>query len=105
MLQCDNNIRHLSQLVAEFSHAIDGPQPRREAIMQAGQKVRFKAASPLSLRFNIPREAQGAVLCRYRLLRGENSVHRLDVQFGPQLVVWGAPDDQFETVEEETSQS
>lgn len=69
--------------------------------MHAGQKVRFKAASPLSLQLKIPREAQGAILCRYRLLRGEPSAHRLDVRFGPELVVWGAPDDQFETVEEE----
>jgi len=78
-------------------------QPPREAIMQAGQKVRFKAASPLSLKFNIPREAQGAVLCRYRLLRGGNAAHRLDVQFGPQLVVWGAPDDQFEMIEDDAT--
>ena len=69
--------------------------------MQAGQKVRFKAASPLSIELKIPREAQGAVLCRYRLLRGDNDAHRLDVRFGPTLVVWGAPDDQFETVEDE----
>ena len=72
--------------------------------MHAGQKVRFKAASPLSLQLKIPREAQGAVLCRYRLLRGETEAHRLDVRFGPQLVVWGAPDDQFETVDDETAQ-
>ncbi|WP_294534375.1 hypothetical protein [uncultured Rhodoblastus sp.] len=69
--------------------------------MQAGQKVRFKEASPLSLDLKIPREAQGAVLCHYRLLRGDNDAHRLDVRFGPQLVVWGAPVDQFETIEEE----
>ena len=68
--------------------------------MQTGQKVRFKAASPLSVDFKIPRDAQGAVLCSYQLLRGENKTHRLDVRFGPQLVIWGAPDDQFETVEE-----
>ncbi len=71
--------------------------------MHTGQKVRFKAASPLSLQLNIPREAQGAVLCRYRLLRGENQAHRLDVRFGPQLVVWGAPDDQFEAIDDETT--
>jgi hypothetical protein len=71
--------------------------------METGQKVRFKEASPLSLELKIPRGAQGAVLCRYRLLRGENKAHRLDVRFGPQLVVWGAPDDQFETVEEESA--
>ncbi len=70
--------------------------------MHVVEKVRFKAASPLSLKLNIPRGAHGSVLCRYRLLReSDASNQRLDVQFGPQLVVWGAPDDQFETVDDE----
>jgi hypothetical protein len=63
------------------------------------EKVRFKAASPLSRKLNIPRDAQGNVICRYRLLRGGPG-EKLDVQFGPHLVVWGAPDDQFEKVED-----
>lgn len=71
--------------------------------MQTGQKVRIKAASPLSLELKIPRGAEGAVLCSYRLLRGANKIHRLDVSFGPELVIWGAPDDQFETVEDEAA--
>ena len=65
------------------------------------EKVRFKAASPLSRQLKIPRDAQGAVICRYRLLRG-GAGEKLDVQFGPHLVVWGAPDDQFEKIEDET---
>lgn len=71
--------------------------------MQTMQKVRFKAASPLSRELRIPVEAQGAVICRYRLLRGASSGHKLDVRFGPDLVVWGAPDDQFEPVEDKTA--
>jgi hypothetical protein len=71
--------------------------------MQAGQKVRFKSTSSLCQELKIPREAQGAVLCRYRLLRSESEAHRLDVRFGPTLVVWGAPDDQFETIEDEAA--
>jgi hypothetical protein len=71
-----------------------------EELVQAGQKVRFKPNSPLGSQLKIPRDAQGAVLCRYRLLRGKSSAHRLDVRFSPELVVWGVPDDQFETVEE-----
>jgi len=35
------------------------------------------------------------------LLRG-GAGDKLDVQFGPHLVVWGAPDDQFEKIEDET---
>jgi hypothetical protein len=78
-------------------------QTRGEALMHAGQKVRLKSSSPLGSQLKIPREAQGAVLCRYRLLRGATHAHRLDVRFGPELVVWGAPDDQFEMVEEDKS--
>lgn len=72
--------------------------------MNAGEKVRIKPASPLGMRLNLPINAEGSVLCRYRLLRGhEASPQRLDVRFGPHLVLWGAPDDQFETVREEAN--
>ena len=71
--------------------------------MHAGQKVRLKAASPLNQRLNLPADALGAVLCSYQLLRGNSSAHRVDVRFGPELVVWGAPDDQFEAVEDDVA--
>lgn len=72
--------------------------------MQAGQKVRFKAASPLLQRLSLPPDAQGAVLCAYQLLRGAGTdSRRVDVRFGPGLIVWGAPDDQFETVEDDVA--
>lgn len=75
---------------------------RKEFVMHAGQKVRLKAASPLLRRFNLPPNALGAVLCSYRLLRGASTTtRRIDVRFGPELVVWGAPDDQFEAVEDD----
>ncbi len=102
MLQCGNKMIDVNWSWKRATRRMDR-QLGRETIMHAGQKVRFKAASPLSFQLNIPRDAQGAVLCRYRLLRGESSAHRLDVRFGPQLVVWGAPDDQFEPVEDEPS--
>lgn len=70
--------------------------------MYAGQKVRLKAASPLLRRLNIPPNALGAVLCSYQLLRRVGAAtRRLDVRFGPGLIVWGAPDDQFEAVEDD----
>lgn len=69
--------------------------------MRAGQKVRLKPTSPLKQRLNLPSEALGAVLCSYQLLRGVDGARRLDVRFAPGLVVWGAPDDQFEAVEDE----
>jgi hypothetical protein len=71
--------------------------------MHAGQKVRLKAASPLKQRLNLPADAMGAVMCSYRLLRGASGHYRVDVRFGPELVVWGAPDDQFETVEDDVA--
>ncbi len=77
-----------------------GNEIRKEAMMRAGQKVRLKAASPLKQRLDLPPGALGAVICSYRLLRASDATHRLDVQFGPQLVVWGVPDDQFEAVDD-----
>jgi hypothetical protein len=72
--------------------------------MIAGQKVRLKAASPLKQRLNLPPEALGAVLCSYGLLRPTGSAtRRVDVSFGPSLVVWGVPDDQFEMVGDEAA--
>jgi hypothetical protein len=72
--------------------------------MHAGQKVRLKAASPLKHRLNLPPEALGAVLCSYGLLRQSGSAtRRIDVSFGPSLVVWGVPDDQFEAVEDDVA--
>ena len=72
-----------------------------ELTMRAGQKVRLKATSPLMERLDLPAEALGAVICCYQLLRGVGGAPRVDVRFGPGLVVWGAPGDQFETVEDE----
>jgi hypothetical protein len=89
--------------MSAFHRAGFGPR-FEEASMRAQQKVRFKPASPLGRSLKIPREAEGSVLCRYRLLRGDDKTpQQLDVRFGPHLVVWGAPDDQFETVGEEAN--
>jgi hypothetical protein len=68
--------------------------------MTTVEKVRLKTASPYARRLNLPNGAEGAVLCRYRLLRGGASAQRLDVQFGPELFVWGAPADAFEAASE-----
>jgi hypothetical protein len=71
--------------------------------VRVGQKVRLKAASPLKKRLNLPPEALGAVLCSYRLLRAAARSEMLDVRFSPEVVVWGAPDDQFEPVDDEAA--
>ena len=45
--------------------------------------------------------AEGVVLCRYSLVaRGRENDVRLDVHFGPGVVVWGAPVAAFEEVAE-----
>jgi hypothetical protein len=68
--------------------------------MNAGQKVRVRPTSRFATRWKIPRDAQGTVLCRYRLLKdGDSAPDRLDVRFGQNIVLWGAPDEAFEAVE------
>jgi hypothetical protein len=69
--------------------------------MTTGEKVRLNTASPFARRLGLPREAVGAVICRYHLLRGGASAQRMDVQFGPRLFVWGAPADAFEPATKE----
>jgi hypothetical protein len=72
--------------------------------MITGEKVRLRTASPFARRLNLPNGAEGAVLCRYRLLRG-GGAQRLDVQFGPELFVWGAPAEAFEPAASEKASS
>ena len=67
--------------------------------MKAGQKVRVKPTSRFKDMLDISPDAQGTILCSYRLLReGWVAPERLDVRFGPRLVVWGAPEVEFEIV-------
>jgi hypothetical protein len=103
MLQRGNRIDFYQSLLAQ-SGSIELDYVRKENVMRAGQKVRLKAASPLKQQLNLPPEALGAVLCSYGLLRATGVTrHRLDVRFGPGLVIWGVPDDQFETVDEDAA--
>jgi hypothetical protein len=103
MLQRGNRIDFHQSLLAQ-SGSIELDYVRKEKVMRAGQKVRLKAASPLKQQLNLPSEALGAVLCSYGLLRATGVTRRrLDVRFGPGLVIWGVPDDQFETVEEDAA--
>jgi hypothetical protein len=77
-----------------------------EAITNAGQKVRVRPASPVARGWKIPNEAEGTVLCRYRLLNSRTgAAERLDVRFSPRLVIWGAPAVEFEAIGEIAPQS
>jgi hypothetical protein len=79
---------------------------REEAIVQDKQRIRLKPTSPAAREWNVPPGAEGTVLCRYRIL-GANSAaaDRLDVRFGPRLVVWGAPAAEFEAITQPTLKS
>jgi hypothetical protein len=70
-----------------------------EAIMNVGQKVRVRPASRVARDWKIPRDAQGTVICKYRLLKESQAApDRLDVRFSPRIVVWGAPEEAFEEI-------
>jgi hypothetical protein len=69
--------------------------------MFVGQRIRLRRSSRLASEFDIPQEAEGTLICEYRVLaRNFVTPDRLDVRFGPQLVVWGAPATEFEEVAE-----
>jgi hypothetical protein len=78
-----------------------------EANMQKGERIRLRPASPGAREWRLPHEAEGTVLCRYRVFAGRpGASDRVDVCFSPETVVWGAPAAEFEPVAEgpETSQ-
>jgi hypothetical protein len=69
--------------------------------MRVGQKVRISSTSRVARQWNIPRDAQGIVTCRYRVLNERATApDRLDVRFSSKLVVWGAPEEVFEPMRE-----
>ena len=69
--------------------------------MNPGQKVICRPSSRVAREWQIPREAFGTLICRYRILR-ENSAKpdRMDVRFDGRLIVWGAPAIEFEAIDE-----
>jgi hypothetical protein len=69
------------------------------AIVTTTQRIRLRPSSPLAREWNIPPDAEGTVICRYRILaRRSLDADRLDVRFGPRTVVWGAPAVEFEAI-------
>ena len=70
--------------------------------MHAGRKVRVRPDSPVARELGIPPDAQGTVICRYRILKdSQTAPDRLDVRFSPQLIVWGASEREFEVIAEQ----
>ena len=67
--------------------------------MTIGQRVRFKSTSGAARYWKIPHDAQGTVMCSYRLLANNRAApDRLDVRFTPQLVIWGGGAEDFEEI-------
>ena len=72
--------------------------PTTKATMKVGQRVRFKSTSAARY-WKIPQDAQGTVMCSYRLLTSNRArADRLDVRFTPQLVIWGGAAEDFEEI-------
>jgi hypothetical protein len=77
-----------------------------EANMQKGERIRLRPASPGAREWRVPHEAEGTVLCRYRVFAGRpGASDRVDVCFSPETVIWGAPAAEFELVPEGSESS
>jgi hypothetical protein len=69
--------------------------------VRIGQRIRFRPSSRAAREWRIAPEAEGTILCRYRILSGDPvASDRLDVRFSPKMVIWGAPANEFEVISE-----
>ncbi len=69
------------------------------ATMKVGQRVRFKSTSAAARYWKIPPDAQGTVMCSYRLPASNPArAERLDVRFTSQIVIWGGAAAEFEEI-------
>ena len=69
------------------------------AELMTGERVRLKATSTIQSFWRIPQEAEGIVICGYRILSGNSrSPERVDVPFGACTVLWGKPREEFELI-------
>ena len=67
--------------------------------MRKGQRIRLRHASLAAREWGIPPEAEGTVLCEYRVLADRTGAgERVDVRFNSKVIVWGAPAREFEPV-------
>ena len=67
--------------------------------MRNEPRIRLKSSSPAAREWQVPPGAEGTVLCRYRILSPRPlAPERVDVRFGPRVVIWGAPAAEFEDV-------
>ncbi len=69
--------------------------------MRKGERIRCRQPSLAEREWGVPGDAEGTVLCQYRLLSNRmGAEERVDVRFGASRVVWGAPAKEFVPVSE-----
>ena len=67
--------------------------------MKTGQKVRIRSNRKIAAASTIPQDAEGVVLCAYRLLSDlQTHTERVDVDFSPYGMLWGQPAAAFESL-------
>ncbi|NDA46863.1 MAG: hypothetical protein EBY21_06215 [Alphaproteobacteria bacterium] len=67
--------------------------------MKTGQKVRLRSNTKIAAASAIPQDAEGVVLCAYRLLSDrQTNMERLDVDFSSYGMLWGQPAAAFESL-------
>ncbi len=73
--------------------------PVKEASVRKGQRIRLRHASLAAREWGIPPDAEGTVLCEYRVLADRTGMsERVDVRFNSKRIVWGAPAREFEPI-------
>jgi len=73
--------------------------PLEEANLKKGQRIRLKRASVAAREWGLPDDAEGTVICLYRVLADRSSASdRVDVRFNTKTIVWGAPAQEFEPI-------
>jgi hypothetical protein len=69
--------------------------------MRKGERIRCRRPVLAEREWGVPGDAEGTVLCQYRLLSEKmGAEERVDVLFGSARVVWGAPANEFVRVAE-----
>lgn len=73
--------------------------------MKKGQRIRLRASDRAARDWGVSVGAEGVVICQYELLAaGLTTRECVDVKFGSDTIVWGAPATAFEVVGENMAQ-
>jgi hypothetical protein len=70
-------------------------------LVRKGQRIRLRQSSLAAREWGLPLDAEGVVICEYRLLADRSGACELvDVRFDAKTIVWGAPAKEFEPISE-----